>query len=135
MTFTEYLHTQPLVCGCCIITILLIVAIVAYEVIYRREQELTSLSYLAVLLTILSLLGVMIGASDYRIKQKAINGNYAVYIDGERSFSTSPKGAFLDSGHLSSYIDTKNGWVLCESKPEDRETARYFNKYNKEVPK
>lgn len=140
MTFIEYLHTQPVLCGFCIIAILLIVAIVAYEAIWDpdkriSEQELSSLSCLAVLLTIFLLLTVILGISNYCTKQRAINGNYTVYIDGERSFTTSPKEAFLDNEHLYSYINTKNGWVLCESKPEDRDTTEYFNKYNKEVPK
>lgn len=139
MTFIEYIHTQPVLCGICIIMILLIVAIVAYEAIWdpdrhKHDEELSSLSYLAALLTIFFLLTVILWATDYCIKQRAINGNYTVYIDGERSFTTSPKEAFLDSKHLSSYINTENGWVLCESKPEDRDTAEYFNKYNKEVP-
>ena len=135
MTFTEYLHTQPVLCGICIIMILLIVAIVDYEAIYRREQELSSLSYLAAFLTVYLLLAVILGGADYCIKQRAINGNYTVYIDGERSFTTSPKEAFLDNKNLCSYINTKNGWVLCESKPEDQDTSGYFIKYNKEVPK
>ena len=138
MTFTEYLYTHPALCGFCIIMILLIVAIVAYEAIWnpdKHNEELSSLSYLAVLPTVFLLLAVILGGADYRIKQRAINDNYTVYIDGERSFTTSPKEALLDTKHLSSYINTKNGWVLCETKAEDRETVSYFNKYNKEVPK
>lgn len=140
MTFTEYLHTIPLLCGFCIIAILLIVAIVAYEAIWnpnrhKHDEELSSLSYLAVYATVFLLLSVIGGIVKYRIIQKAIYDNYTVYIDGERSFTTSPKEALLDNKHLSSYINTKNGWVLCETKSEDRETVSYFYKYNKEVPK
>lgn len=132
MTFVQYLQTQPVMCWICIIIMILSVFIVTCALCSGGRE--VSLLPLVGVLNVLLLCYIIWGINDYCTKQKAIDNNYTVYINGERSFSTSPKEAILDTDYFYSHINTKKGWILSELKPEDKDTTQYFSKYNKEVP-